>query len=92
MPLEDFSTRDPGSQPLSDDAEELAEMRERFEDAAWDPFEETPMPTSTARGAAPKPDSPGPVRSFLEHQLRARPLPTLLAAVAAGWIMGKLLR
>lgn len=34
----------------------------------------------------------GHVRSFLEDQLRERPLPTLLLGVLAGWIAGKLLR
>ena len=37
-------------------------------------------------------DDIGRVRSFLETQLRERPLPTLLAAVAAGWLAGKLLK
>ena len=32
------------------------------------------------------------VTAFLDEQLRSRPVPTLLAAVAAGWIVGKILR
>lgn len=39
-----------------------------------------------------EPHEHGAVVSFLEDQLRARPLPTLLAAVAAGWLVGKILR
>ena len=34
----------------------------------------------------------GRVRAIAERQLRERPLPTLLLAVAAGWLAGKLLR
>jgi hypothetical protein len=37
-------------------------------------------------------DDAGRIRSFLEEQLRERPLPTLLLGVLAGWIAGKLLR
>ena len=48
-----------------------------------------------ARGGAPgllDSEEIGRVREFLEGQLRARPLPTLLVAVAAGWLAGKLLK
>ena len=37
-------------------------------------------------------DDMGRIRSFLEDQLRERPLPTLALAVAAGWLAGKLLK
>lgn len=50
---------------------------------------------STGAGAgseAAHADDIGRVRSFLEDQLRERPLPTLLLGVLAGWLAGKLLR
>ena len=32
------------------------------------------------------------LEEFLENQLRSRPVATLLAAVAAGWVVGKIVR
>lgn len=100
MQSDDVSARDPGTHSTSEggripghDADELAEATERLESAAWDPFEDTPIPKSSAGEDSMEHDAgPGPIRSFLEHQLQDRPLPTLLAAVAAGWLVGKLLR
>ena len=37
-------------------------------------------------------DDHGGVEEFLENQLRSRPVATLLAAVAAGWVVGKIVR
>jgi hypothetical protein len=47
---------------------------------------------TAGRGEAGHSEEIGRIRSFLEDQLRERPLPTLLLGVLAGWIAGKLLR
>ena len=69
---------------------ELFEAAERLERASWDRMERE------HRRGAPSPeegaDDGAGLTGFLERQLRERPLPTLLAAVAAGWLVGKLLR
>jgi hypothetical protein len=98
MPSDDLSSRDPGahSTPAGGrlpgrEADELEEATERLDHASWDPFDDSPMPEERDTGANSA-DSPGPIRNFLEQQLQDRPLPTLLAAVAAGWLVGKLLR
>ena len=93
MPSDDLSSRDPDGPAYGPETDELAEATERLESAGWDPFEETPTPRSRSRATGVEREAhTGPIRSFLERQLQERPLPTLVGAVAAGWLVGKLLR
>lgn len=98
MPTDDFSSSQPG-QPFPSPggrvpdrgADELDEATERLESASWERFRSEPRGATTTAEIAAE-DDMGPVATFLARQLHERPLPTLLAAVAAGWLVGKLLR
>lgn len=68
--------------------DELNEATERLESFSWD----EPRPRSRVDDEEGDGEGVGMIHGFLEDQLRLRPLPTLLAAVAAGWVVGKLLR
>ena len=82
------SEYDEGEHRPSRQSAELFEAAERLERASWDRMErEHPR-----GGSPPREDEEDGLTGFLERQLRERPLPTLLAAVAAGWLVGKLLR
>lgn len=76
----------PGSHTRGRD--ELLDAADRLEESDLNDFD-----SDYPLGSSPHPhQETGMVHGFLEQQLRARPLPTLLAAVATGWIVGKLLR
>lgn len=81
-------TRPPGAGRIPyREPDELDDASDRLDNSDLDAFAE---PYS---GSAPAHDEgPGMIQAFLEQQLRERPLPTLLVAVAAGWVAGKLLR
>lgn len=71
------ATRDSGNaHGYGPEAEDDRPLSERSTAPEWSP---------------PRPDSGG-LRGLLEHQVRERPLPTLLLGVLAGWVAGKLLR
>lgn len=76
----------PGSHTRGRD--ELIDAADRLEESDLNDFD-----SDSPLGSSPRAqEETGMVHGFLEQQLRDRPLPTLLAAVAAGWIVGKLLR
>lgn len=59
----------------------------RQEDPRWERFA-----AHNPGASAVEQDHPGMLHGFLDEQLRVRPLSTLIAAVALGWVVGKLLR
>jgi hypothetical protein len=98
MPSDDFSSPEAGPPFTSatghshdNPGDELDEASERL-DSSWDRFEAPPAAMHHERSSALHEEGSGAIRGFLERQLDERPLPTLLAAVAAGWLIGKLLR
>lgn len=68
--------------------DELDEASRRLEDVNWEPF---PPHARPGRKDDAEDDS-DPFTAFAEEQLHQRPIVTLVAAVAAGWVVGKLLR
>jgi len=96
MEHDDFSQA-PGDPPLragrgpSPDVDELNDAADRLEQASWNGLGDRPRNQGGSSGFLSGEDV-GRVRALLEHQLRERPLPILLLAVAAGWIAGKFLR
>jgi hypothetical protein len=96
MEHDDFS-QEAGDSPLrarrgpSPDVDELNDTAERLEQASWNGFSDRPGNQGGSSGFFSGEDV-GRVRALLEHQLRERPLPILLLAVAAGWLAGKFLR
>lgn len=98
MPTDDRSSPAPGQPfstppdaPTSGEPGELYDTAERLEQTSWDRMQDE----ATAHGAGTTgvdEERPGAIMGFLEQQLTERPLPTLLLAVAAGWLAGKLLR
>lgn len=67
---------------------ELDETSRRLEDMNWEPFPPHARPGRKDSGE----NDNDPFTAFAEDQLHQRPITTLVAAVAAGWIVGKLLR
>lgn len=68
--------------------DELDEASRRLEDANWEPFPSHARPGGSNRTN----DDSDPITAFAEEQLHQRPIVTLVAAVAVGWIVGKILR
>lgn len=88
-PGQPYST--PSGSPSSAESGELYNAAERLEQTSWDRMQNE----ATEHGAGMTgvdEERPGAIMGFLEQQLDERPLPTLLLAVAAGWLAGKLLR
>lgn len=68
---------------------EFATAAESETDEASDPYSDSaPSDYDTIGGS----DLVAITTDLLSTQLRVRPVPTLLAAVAAGWLLGKILR
>lgn len=73
--------------------DELSDAAERLEGSSWKEYDDRPdEPRSDRSSGFLSGDDVGRVRAIVERQLRERPLPTLLLAVAAGWLAGKVLR
>lgn len=79
----------PSGETSRRESDELYDTAERLERSSWDRMQSEAHAHDADPGES---ERPGPIMSFLEHQLDQRPLPTLLLAVAAGWLAGKLLR
>lgn len=97
MPTDNPTSRERAEQFMSEGgrvpdraADELDEAAERLERTSWERFESAPGDTASSIHA--ETEEQGAITAFLGRQLNDRPLPTLLAAVAAGWLVGKLLR
>jgi hypothetical protein len=96
MEHDDF-LQEAGDPPLragrgqSPELDELNDTAERLEQASWNGLGDEPGNRRGSSGFLSGEDV-GRVRALLEDQLRERPLPILLLAVAAGWIAGKFLR
>lgn len=98
MPTDDLSSqqqthfsagaegRVPGRTP-----DELDEAAERLEESSWDDFEVSGARPGPTRGLSHD-GGTRRILAVLGQQLEERPLPTLLLAVAAGWLVGKILR
>lgn len=89
MSTEDRSAYPHESQHAPGRAEdELDEASRRLEDVNWEPF----PPEARPGGPEYPAEDSDPFTAFAEAQLRERPIVTLAAAAAAGWIVGKILR
>lgn len=77
----------PASAADSVRTEDLSETTERLDSLGWEGSR-----ADRFADEGEEDDGVGMIHGFLEEQLRLRPLPTLLAALAAGWVVGKLLR
>lgn len=80
----------PGGQ-ANPGSDELYDAAERLERASWDQMQDEAGEHGASTTGVGE-ERPGAILTFLERQLNDRPLPTLLLAVAAGWLAGKLLR
>ena len=85
MAADDRSTS--GSGGYGGPGAEMDDTADRIDHTSWDRF----APRSGIE-AGDGEEEAGMLHSLLEEQLRVRPLPTLLAALALGWVVGKLLR
>jgi hypothetical protein len=91
MSTDEFAAPEPGT--YSAPAGNAHRQRTGELDEAAERLDEQSLDDPHARGADfARGADPGGVRGFLDQQLRERPIPTLLAAVAAGWLVGKMLR
>jgi hypothetical protein len=97
MEHDDF-LQEAGDPPLragrgqSPEVDELNDAAERLGQASWNGLSDQPGNRRGGSSGFLSGDDVGRVRALLEDQLRERPLPILLLAVAAGWIAGKFLR
>ena len=85
---EAFTDPDEGARAAGRAKDELDDASRRLEDVNWEPFPPHARPSGDERSE----DDADPFTAFAEDQLQQRPVVTLVAAVALGWIVGKLLR
>ena len=100
MPTDERSAHNTGGHQFASDpgriherpGDEFDDTAERVGNRTWEHFETDPGDRLRSRTEREQRDEPGAIVTFLEGQLRERPIPTLIAAVAAGWLVGKILR